>query len=92
MTSKNGIAAADEARGVPEFDLLASRVDRENNLLSPEAQAAPITVATIQAHADDATVLVSLLLQRDVPPSTIRRSISRPIRPALDLWLERSAL
>ena len=39
MTSKNGIAAADEARGVPEFDLLASGIDRENNSASAEAQA-----------------------------------------------------
>jgi hypothetical protein len=39
MTSKNGIAAADEARGVPEFDLLASGVERENNSASAVAQA-----------------------------------------------------
>jgi hypothetical protein len=39
--------------------------------------------ATIQMHADDAGVLVSLLLQHDVPPATIRRSISGPIRKAL---------
>ena len=40
MASKNGIAAADEARGVPEFDLLASGVARENNSVSAEEQAA----------------------------------------------------
>ena len=39
MTSKNEIAAADEARGVPEFDLLASGVVRENKSASAEAQA-----------------------------------------------------
>jgi len=44
--------------------------------------------ATIQMHADDAGVLVSLLLQNGVPPSSIRRSISGPIRRALDLWIE----
>ena len=40
MASKNGIATADEARGVPEFDLLASGLDRENNSASAEEQAA----------------------------------------------------
>ena len=35
--------------------------------------------ATIQMHADDAAVLVSLLLQNDVSPDTIDRSISGPI-------------
>ena len=44
MTSKNGIAAADEARGVPEFDLLASGINRENNSATAPAQAAPIVV------------------------------------------------
>jgi ribonucleoside-diphosphate reductase alpha chain len=44
--------------------------------------------STLQAHADDASVLVSLLLQHDVPPSVIRRSIAGPIRKALDLWLD----
>jgi hypothetical protein len=44
--------------------------------------------ANIQMHADDAGVLVSLLLQHDVPPSVIRRSIAGPIRRALDLWLD----
>jgi Holliday junction resolvase RusA-like endonuclease len=39
MASKNGNAAADEARGVPEFDLLGSVVDRENNSVSALAQA-----------------------------------------------------
>jgi hypothetical protein len=47
--------------------------------------------ATIQAYADDSAVLASLLLQHDVSPVTIRRSISGPIRTALDLWLGRSA-
>ena len=31
MTSKNGIATRLIGRGDPEFDLLASTVDRENN-------------------------------------------------------------
>ena len=44
--------------------------------------------ATIQMHADDASVLVSLLLQHGVQPEVIRRSIAGPIRVALDLWLE----
>jgi hypothetical protein len=44
--------------------------------------------SAIQVHADDAAVLVSLLLQHGVPPSSIRRSISGPIRRALDLWIE----
>jgi Holliday junction resolvase RusA-like endonuclease len=44
MSSKNGNAAAAEARGVPEFDLLARGVDRENNSVSAPVQAAPITV------------------------------------------------
>jgi hypothetical protein len=48
--------------------------------------------STLQQHADDAAVLASLLLQNNVPPGVIRRPISRPIRTALDLWLERSAL
>jgi hypothetical protein len=43
--------------------------------------------SAIQVHADDAAVLVSLLLQHDVAPSAIRRSISGPIRAALDIWL-----
>ena len=45
--------------------------------------------ATIQAHADDSAVLVSLLLQHGVPPTVIRKSISGPIRTALNLWLGR---
>jgi hypothetical protein len=44
--------------------------------------------STLQSHADDAGVLVSLLLQHGVTPSTIRRSIAGPIRKALDIWLE----
>jgi hypothetical protein len=47
--------------------------------------------STLQQHADDAVVLASLLLQIDVPPAVIRRSISGPIRTALDLWLGRLA-
>jgi hypothetical protein len=42
MASKIGNAAADEARGVAEFDLLASRVDREINSASESAQAASV--------------------------------------------------
>jgi hypothetical protein len=44
--------------------------------------------SAIQAHADDAAVLVSLLLQHGVPPAVIRRSISGPVGVALNLWLE----
>jgi Holliday junction resolvase RusA-like endonuclease len=44
MASKNGTAAAAEARGVPELDLLGGTIDRENNSASAQAQAAPITV------------------------------------------------
>ena len=40
--------------------------------------------STLQQHADDSAVLVSLLLQNGVSPSTIKRSISRT---ALDIWL-----
>jgi hypothetical protein len=47
--------------------------------------------SSLQRHADDAGVLVSLLLQNNVPSGVIRRSISGPIRTALDLWLGRSA-
>jgi hypothetical protein len=43
--------------------------------------------STLQQHADDSAVLVSLLLQNGVSPSTIKRSISGPIRTALDIWL-----
>ena len=42
--------------------------------------------ATIQQHADDSAVLVSLLLQNGVSPDVIRRSISGPISVALDIW------
>jgi hypothetical protein len=44
--------------------------------------------STLQGHADDAGVLVSLLLQHGVAPNVIRRSIAGPIRRALDLWIE----
>jgi hypothetical protein len=43
--------------------------------------------ATVQLHADDSAVLVSLLLQHGVDPGVIRHSISGPIRAALDNWL-----
>jgi hypothetical protein len=43
--------------------------------------------SALQAQADDAGVLVSLLLQHRVAPSTIRHSISGPIALALDIWL-----
>jgi Holliday junction resolvase len=39
MASKNGSAAAAEARGAPGFDLLASGVAQENNSASAQAQA-----------------------------------------------------
>jgi hypothetical protein len=48
-------------------------------------------VSTLQQHADAAAVLASLLLQNDVPSAVLWRSISGPIRTALDLLLERSA-
>jgi hypothetical protein len=41
----------------------------------------------IKMHADDASVLVSLLLQNGVSPKAIRHSISGPISVALDIWL-----
>lgn len=44
MASKNGNAAAAEARGVPEFDLLDSGVGREINSALAPAQANSITV------------------------------------------------
>ena len=44
--------------------------------------------STIQQHADDSAVLVSLLLQAGISPKAIRHSISGPIRTALDIWLE----
>ncbi len=47
--------------------------------------------STLQQHADAAAVLASLLLQNDVPSAVLWRSISGPIRTALDLLLERSA-
>ena len=45
--------------------------------------------APLQAQADDAGVLCSLLLQHHVEPDVIRRSVAGPIRAALDLWLAR---
>jgi hypothetical protein len=36
--------------------------------------------STLQQHADDSAVLVSLLLQNNVAPAVIRRSISGPGR------------
>ena len=50
MASQNGDAAASEARGVPELDLLARGVNRENNLISGSGQAAPVTI-TIRGPA-----------------------------------------
>jgi hypothetical protein len=43
--------------------------------------------ATIQMHADDAAVLVGLLLQNGVTPDTINRPIAGPISVALQIWL-----
>jgi hypothetical protein len=43
--------------------------------------------STIQQHADDSGILVSLLLQAGVSPEAIRHSISGPISVALDIWL-----
>ena len=45
----------------------------------------------IKMHADDASVLVSLLLQNGVSPKAIRHSISGPISVALDIWLAGSS-
>jgi hypothetical protein len=50
MISKNGIAARLIGRGDPEFDLLGSGIDRENNSASAQAQATPIVV-TIRGPA-----------------------------------------
>jgi Holliday junction resolvase RusA-like endonuclease len=50
MASQNGDAAAAEARGVPELDLLARGVNQENNLISGSGQAAPVTI-TIRGPA-----------------------------------------
>jgi Holliday junction resolvase RusA-like endonuclease len=44
MASQKGNAAAAEARGVPEFDLLGGTINRESNSARAHAQAAPITV------------------------------------------------
>jgi hypothetical protein len=41
MASKNGNAAAAEARGAPDFDLLGGTINRENNSARAHAQAAP---------------------------------------------------
>ena len=51
MASKIGNAAATEARGVPEFDLLAGRVDRENNSTSELTQAASSITVTVRGPA-----------------------------------------
>jgi Holliday junction resolvase RusA-like endonuclease len=50
MASKIGNAAAAEARGVPEFDPLASTLGRENNSASAQSLATPIVV-TIRGPA-----------------------------------------
>lgn len=50
MASKTENAAANVARGVREFDLLASGVERVNNSASAEAQATPIVVIAVE-HA-----------------------------------------
>jgi Holliday junction resolvase RusA-like endonuclease len=51
MSSKNGNAAAAEARGIPEFDLLASGVDRENNSTSESTQAASSITVPVRGPA-----------------------------------------
>ncbi len=51
MASKIGNAAAAEARGVPEFDLLASGVDREKNSTSESTQAASSITVTVRGPA-----------------------------------------
>jgi Holliday junction resolvase RusA-like endonuclease len=51
MGSKIGNAAAAEARGVPEFDLLASGVDRENNSTLESTQAASLITVTVRGPA-----------------------------------------
>jgi len=45
--------------------------------------------STIQLNADDCAVLASLLLQHGISPSTIRRSIVRPIAVALARFEEK---
>ena len=47
MASQNGNAAAAEARGVPEFDLLGGAIDRESNSARAQAQADSITVTSV---------------------------------------------
>ena len=51
MASKIGNAAADEARDVPELDLLARGADRENNSVSALAQAAASITVVIGGSA-----------------------------------------
>lgn len=51
MASKIGNAAAAEARGVPEFDLPASGVDRENNSTSELTQAASSITVKVRGPA-----------------------------------------
>jgi hypothetical protein len=43
--------------------------------------------AALQAQANDLGILVSLLLQHQVEPQVIRRSVAGPVAAALDLWL-----
>lgn len=43
--------------------------------------------SALQSQADDAGVLVSLLLQHGVAPAHVRHSISGPIALAMDIWL-----
>ena len=43
--------------------------------------------STLLQHADDSAVSVSLLLQNDVSPDTIKRSIAGQFRVALQMWL-----
>ena len=43
--------------------------------------------STLQQHADDSAILVSLLLQHGLSADTIRRSIAGPISVALQIWL-----
>jgi hypothetical protein len=44
--------------------------------------------AALQAQADDAGVLCSLLLQHNVTPEVIRKSVGGPIAAALDCWFD----
>jgi hypothetical protein len=81
MASKIGNAAAAEARGVPEFDPLASTLGRENNSASAQSLATPIVV-TIRGPA------VAKARGRESPTHRRRPENTRPtvVWPPTSLW------